>query len=114
MKRFRLFSHDWPGVAQWFVGAGKLLLVFAAGLIIIAFVWPLLLWVALCFLAAIVVLVGSVLLYGMLKLRKIRRQMREFSKTFSERSGSPSDPQPQRPRQRVQCKVRETPPDNDK
>ena len=113
MKKFRFNSRQWPGVVQWFVGAGKLLLMFTVALLILACVMPALAVVALGFLALIVLLIAGALLYGMFKVRQIRRQMREFSRTFTERYAAPSADPPPRPRQRVQCKVRETsPPDS--
>ena len=113
MKKSRSYFRLWPGVMQWFVGAGKLLLVFAVGLLVLAYVVPALAVVAVGFLALIALVIGAVLVYGMFQVRKLRRQMREFSKTFSERSagpGGPFDDSPPRPRQRVQCKVRDTQP----
>jgi len=107
MKKFRWFLQHWPVVTQWRIGAGKLLLVIAVGLLILASVLPDLVLVALGFLGVIVALVVGVLLYGLFKLRQFRRQMQRLGQTFSQHPGDPAGSPPQRPRQRVQCKVRD-------
>lgn len=99
--------------ARWVVGAGKFLLLLTVGLVILAYAVPVLAMVALAFLGLIVLAFLVTLLYGMIKLRQFRREMRRLGQTFSQQTGQdPGHPfagnaSPQRPRQRVQCKVRE-------
>jgi len=86
---------------------GRLLLMITIGVIIVAFAWPGLALVALAVLGLFVMMIVAVLVYGMYKLRHLRRQMRQLSQTFSQRAADPPDGAPPRPRQRVQCKVRD-------